>query len=79
MSAMQFVNEFTLDAPADELFNALADVERVVPCLPGAQLHAKLSARLSSRLASQFTGSRSSPRSSNASAKREATAGSSGR
>jgi carbon monoxide dehydrogenase subunit G len=35
---MQFVNEITLDAPPDELFEILSDVERVAPCLPGAQV-----------------------------------------
>jgi carbon monoxide dehydrogenase subunit G len=38
---MEFVNEFTLDAPPDDVFALLSDVERVAPCLPGAQLHGR--------------------------------------
>ena len=35
---MKFVNEIAIDAPADELFEFLSDVERVAPCLPGARV-----------------------------------------
>jgi uncharacterized protein len=35
---MKFVNEIAIDAPADELFEFLSDVERVAPCLPGARI-----------------------------------------
>ena len=35
---MKFVNEIGIDAPADELFEFLSDVERVAPCLPGARI-----------------------------------------
>jgi carbon monoxide dehydrogenase subunit G len=31
-------NEFTVDAPADLLWNYLLDVERIAPCMPGAEL-----------------------------------------
>jgi uncharacterized protein len=34
-------NEITLQAPADELFEFLSDVERVGPCLPGATIEGK--------------------------------------
>jgi uncharacterized protein len=33
---MQFDNFFSVQAPIDEVFAAVADVERVVPCVPGA-------------------------------------------
>lgn len=35
---MRFRNETTVDAPADELFSFVSDVERVAPCLPGARI-----------------------------------------
>ena len=35
---MQFANEFTVRAPAEQVFAAFADLERVVPCVPGAEL-----------------------------------------
>lgn len=35
---MQFDNSFSVRAPIDEAFAALADVERVVACVPGATL-----------------------------------------
>jgi carbon monoxide dehydrogenase subunit G len=35
---MKFENEFTVDAPIDEVYDALLDVERVAPCVPGAQV-----------------------------------------
>ena len=38
---MNFHNEFVLDLPADDLFAVLADIERVAPCMPGAQVTGK--------------------------------------
>ena len=38
---MRIHNEITLQAPADELFEFLSDVERVGPCLPGATIEGK--------------------------------------
>ncbi len=38
---MNIHNEITLQAPADELFEFLSDVERVGPCLPGATIEGK--------------------------------------
>lgn len=35
---MQIENEFTVAAPAERLWSYLLDVERVAPCLPGAEL-----------------------------------------
>ncbi len=35
---MKFENEFDVQAPIDEVYAALLDVERVAPCLPGAQV-----------------------------------------
>jgi len=35
---MRFQNTFTVDAPIDEVYAALLDVERVAPCVPGAQV-----------------------------------------
>jgi uncharacterized protein len=35
---MKLENEFTVDAPLDEAWNVMLDLERVTPCLPGAQL-----------------------------------------
>lgn len=35
---MKLSNEFTVPAPVDQAFAVLLDVERVVPCLPGAAL-----------------------------------------
>jgi carbon monoxide dehydrogenase subunit G len=35
---MKFVNEISVQSPADELFAFLSDVERVAPCLPGASI-----------------------------------------
>jgi carbon monoxide dehydrogenase subunit G len=35
---MRFSSDFTVDAPADELFAFVSDVERVAPCLPGARI-----------------------------------------
>ena len=35
---MQIENEFTVPAPADRLWSYLLDVERIAPCMPGAEL-----------------------------------------
>jgi carbon monoxide dehydrogenase subunit G len=35
---MELVNDFTVDVPVDEAWTTLTDVERIAPCLPGAQL-----------------------------------------
>jgi uncharacterized protein len=36
--AEQLVNEFTVNRPVDEAWAVITDVERIAPCLPGAQL-----------------------------------------
>ncbi|MDQ3768745.1 MAG: SRPBCC family protein [Actinomycetota bacterium] len=35
---MRFENTFDVEAPPDEVFDALLDVERVAPCMPGAEV-----------------------------------------
>ena len=35
---MELNNEFEVDRPIDETWVVLTDVERIAPCLPGAQL-----------------------------------------
>src|SRR5919197_1527032 len=35
---MKFENTFAVDAPIDEVYTALLDVERVAPCVPGAEV-----------------------------------------
>jgi carbon monoxide dehydrogenase subunit G len=35
---MELTNEFTVSAPIDQAFAVLTDIERIAPCLPGAQL-----------------------------------------
>jgi uncharacterized protein len=35
---MKFENTFDVDAPIDEVYAALLDVERVAPCVPGAEV-----------------------------------------
>ena len=35
---MELVNDFTVEVPIDEAWKILTDVERIAPCLPGAQL-----------------------------------------
>ena len=35
---MELVNEFTVNRPMDEAWAILTDVERIAPCLPGAEL-----------------------------------------
>src|SRR4029079_14580375 len=36
--AEQLVNEFTVNRPIDEAWAVITDVERIAPCIPGAQL-----------------------------------------
>ncbi len=36
--AEQLINEFTVNRPIDEAWQIITDVERIAPCLPGAQL-----------------------------------------
>lgn len=36
--AEQLINEFTVNRPIDEAWPIITDVERIAPCLPGAQL-----------------------------------------
>src|SRR3989442_12291571 len=35
---MKLENEFRVDVPVEEAWRVLLDVERIAPCLPGAQL-----------------------------------------
>jgi uncharacterized protein len=35
---MELVNDFTVNVPVDEAWVTLTDIERIAPCLPGAQL-----------------------------------------
>jgi carbon monoxide dehydrogenase subunit G len=35
---MELVNEFTVNRPIDQTWAVLTDVERIAPCMPGAQL-----------------------------------------
>ncbi len=39
---MEIKNAFTIDAPYREVWDALLDVERVAPCMPGAQIEERL-------------------------------------
>jgi carbon monoxide dehydrogenase subunit G len=39
---MKLENEFTVDTSIDEAWKAMNDLERVTPCLPGAQLTAEV-------------------------------------
>jgi hypothetical protein len=36
--AEQLINEFTVNRPIDEAWTILTDIERIAPCLPGAEL-----------------------------------------
>jgi len=36
--AEQLINEFTVNRPIDEAWEIITDVERIAPCLPGAEL-----------------------------------------
>jgi uncharacterized protein len=38
---VRFSNEITVDAPPEEVFGAVSDVERVAPCLPGARIEGR--------------------------------------
>jgi uncharacterized protein len=38
---MDFDNSFTVDAPIDEVWKAMLDLERVAPCVPGARVVGK--------------------------------------
>ena len=40
---MDFDNSFTVDAPIDEVWKAMLDLERVAPCVPGARVVDKTS------------------------------------
>ena len=35
---MELTNEFRVDVPVDQAWDVLTDVERIAPCMPGAQL-----------------------------------------
>src|SRR5947208_6434680 len=35
---MKLENEFRVDVPVDEAWRVLLDVERIAPCMPGAEL-----------------------------------------
>jgi carbon monoxide dehydrogenase subunit G len=35
---MRFENSFVVEAPSEEVWDALLDVERVAPCMPGAEV-----------------------------------------
>ena len=35
---MKFDNSFSVEAPPEEVWKALMDVERVAPCMPGAEV-----------------------------------------
>ena len=35
---MEFDNSFTVQKPLDEVWNTMVDLERVVPCVPGARV-----------------------------------------
>src|SRR4051794_17025817 len=39
---MEFDNSFTVDAPVDDVYAALLDLERVTPAMPGAQVLEKI-------------------------------------
>jgi carbon monoxide dehydrogenase subunit G len=39
---MRFENEFSVDAPIDEVWNTLLDLERVAPAMPGAEVTEKV-------------------------------------
>jgi uncharacterized protein len=40
---MEFQNEFDVKAPLDEVWNTVLDVEKVAPCVPGAEVLEKVS------------------------------------
>jgi carbon monoxide dehydrogenase subunit G len=35
---MEFDNSFTVNKPLDEVWNTMVDLERVIPCVPGARV-----------------------------------------
>jgi uncharacterized protein len=35
---MELINDFTVDVPVDQAWEVLTDLERVAPCMPGAEL-----------------------------------------
>ena len=35
---MEFDNSFTVQKPLDEVWDTMVDLERVVPCVPGARV-----------------------------------------
>lgn len=39
---MRIDNVFAIDAPADRVWSALLDLERVAPCMPGAQIEGRV-------------------------------------
>jgi carbon monoxide dehydrogenase subunit G len=39
---MKFVNDFQVEAPVDEVYEAMLDLERVAPAMPGAQVTDKV-------------------------------------
>ena len=41
MPPVEFHNNFLLEMPADDLFAVLADIERIAPCMPGAQVEGR--------------------------------------
>jgi carbon monoxide dehydrogenase subunit G len=38
MNGMEFENTFSVEAPIEEVWKLLLDVERIAPCMPGAQV-----------------------------------------
>jgi carbon monoxide dehydrogenase subunit G len=42
---MEFDNSFTVQKPIDEVWNTMIDLERVVPCVPGARIIEKTADR----------------------------------
>ena len=36
--AMELTNDFTVDVPVDQAWEVLTDLERIAPCMPGAEL-----------------------------------------
>ena len=53
---MKFENDFDVEAPIDEVWAAILDVERVAPCVPGAQVLEQTSENAPQRIA-QFLSS----------------------
>ena len=38
MAFVELINTFSVDLPPTETWNVLLDLERVIPCLPGAAI-----------------------------------------